>query len=625
MTKIQQLSPSVINKIAAGEVIERPASVVKELMENSVDAGSLRIDITVQKGGSELMRVSDDGCGISSEELPWAVASHATSKISSADDLFQVSTLGFRGEALASISEVSHLRIRSRTKTSSSGSEMEIHGGKRSDIAPCSSGPGTSIEVRNLFFNTPVRRKFLRTTQTEMGHISEAFTRVALGCEHVHFTLQHNDRTIYDLPPTEHWLDRLAALFGRELAEDLLWVESQESDMGLAGFVANPTHSRSNNRMQYLFVNSRYVRDRSLSHALSEAYRGLLLTGRFPIAFLKLTIPPETIDVNVHPTKLEVRFQDGGNIYGQLLGTLRTRFLNTDLTKHVGTATPPPQTSWSSPTANPGVNNNAFGVTGPGTVSSSSTTADEMVPEVTFAGTQSRLDLSPATPLTESSPNVPGWATGEKTTTPPSETYETTFMETSTQELHEQAVQIHSCYLITECSEGVVVIDQHALHERILYEELREKVLDEEVEVQRLLVPEPIQLSAEEAAAVLDAKDTIAKLGIEIEPFGGNTVVISAYPAMLANLKPEEVLRQVVSRLTDAGEKTPERRDMLDDLLHMISCKAAIKAGDHLTQEEMQSLLSRRHLVQDSHHCPHGRPTTLVFTREQLDKHFQRT
>ena len=633
MTKIQLLPTSVINKIAAGEVIERPASVVKELIENSVDAGSARIDVSIQQGGSELIRVTDDGCGISADQLPLAVASHATSKIANADDLFQVATLGFRGEALASISEVSHLRIRSRTEASSSGSELDIRGGEQSDIAPCSSSLGTSIELRNLFFNTPVRRKFLRTTQTEMGHISEAFTRVALGHEQIHFTLQHNDRVIYDLPPAERWHDRLATLFGRELAEDLLWVKSQEGGVELAGYVADPKHSRSNNRMQYMLLNCRYIRDRSLSHALSEAYRGLLLTGRFPIAFLKLSMPPETIDVNVHPTKLEVRFQDGGAVYRQLLGTLRTRFLTADLTKHVGNSAESmsQNASLSTPAApNYNVSNNVFGLSARSTISTPNRLAGSTVPGVAVARQQGQLDLPPAPHATTSSDNEsvaaigPFPATIPPVTIPP-EGLGSGCVGQPTQEQGDQAMQLHNRYLITECNEGVVVIDQHALHERILYEELREKVLAEEIEVQRLLVPEPIQLSAEEAAAVLDAKETVAKLGIEIEPFGGNTVVISACPAMLANFRPDEVVRQVASRLTDAGEKSPERRDILDDLLHMISCKAAIKAGDHLTRVEMRALLSRRHLVQDSHHCPHGRPTTLVFTNEQLDRHFQRT
>ncbi len=332
MTTIHQLPPSVVNKIAAGEVIERPASVVKELMENAVDAGATRIDVTVEQGGIELVRVSDNGVGIAADELLLAVASHATSKLSGADDLFRVQTLGFRGEALASIAEVSRLVLRSRTAAADAGAELEVTGGRASDTAPCGCATGTTVEVRQLFYNTPVRRKFLRSTQTEMGHVAEAFTRVALASPQVHCTLKHNTRSVYDLPPTVDWRDRIAAFFGHDLAADLIAVASQDNAVELAGYVASPSHSRSNARLQYLFLNGRAIRDRSLGHALSEAYRGLLLTGRYPIAFLRIDMPAEMVDVNVHPTKLEVRFQESGRLYGQLLGTLRSKFLSTDLT-----------------------------------------------------------------------------------------------------------------------------------------------------------------------------------------------------------------------------------------------------------------------------------------------------
>ncbi len=332
MPTIEQLSASVVNKIAAGEVIERPASVLKELLENSVDAGATRIDVTVEQGGGELIRVADNGCGIAADQLPLAVASHATSKIRQAEDLFSVHTLGFRGEALASIAEVSRLVLRSRPGDAESGAELEIVGGQSRPIVPVGCPIGTTIEVRNLFFNTPVRHKFLRTTQTEMGHTTEALTRLALAHPHVHFTLSHNGRLMHDLAPVADVRERVAAFFGQEIADDLIEIASEADGVSLAGFVANPMHSRATGRMQYLFLNGRAIRDRSLQHALGEAYRGLLLTGRQPICFLRLDMPAEMVDVNVHPTKQEVRFQDGGRLYSQLLGTLRTKFLTSDLT-----------------------------------------------------------------------------------------------------------------------------------------------------------------------------------------------------------------------------------------------------------------------------------------------------
>src|SRR5262245_61193850 len=331
MPTIRQLSPSVVNKIAGGEVIERTPSVVKELLENSVDAGATRIDVSLDKGGSEAIRVADNGCGIAADELPLATASHATSKIQSADDLFSVATLGFRGEALASIAEVSRLLIRSRTADAASGAELEVVGGAAQSIAPIGCPVGTTIEVRNLFFNTPVRHKFLRSAQTEMGHAIEAVTRIALAHPRIHFALTHNGRVMHDLPPAANIRQRIAAFFGEDLAADLIDVHSENEGITLSGYVANPMHSRATGRQQYLFLNGRAIRDRALQHALGEAYRGLLLTGRQPICFLRLEMPPELVDVNVHPTKQEVRFQDSGRLYSQLLGTLRTKFLTTDL------------------------------------------------------------------------------------------------------------------------------------------------------------------------------------------------------------------------------------------------------------------------------------------------------
>jgi DNA mismatch repair protein MutL len=337
---IQKLPPGVVNKIAAGEVIERPASVVKELLENAIDSGARRIDLSVEKGGRDLIRVTDDGSGIAPDQLPLAVASHATSKIRSADDLFRIGTLGFRGEALASIAEVSRFAIRSRPHDATAGAELEVQGGEIGAVKPCGVPPGTTVEVRHLFFNTPVRQKFLRTTQTEMGHIIEAFTRVALAHHNVHMTLHHNDRPVHDLPPTDRWLERIRSFYGGELGDSLIWLESRDEQVELSGYVADPSCSRGNNKMQYLMLNGRFIRDRSLQHALSEAYRGLLLTGRYPIAFLRLEVPPETVDVNVHPAKMEVRFADGGRLYSQLLGTLRNKFLTTDLTARAKLQTP---------------------------------------------------------------------------------------------------------------------------------------------------------------------------------------------------------------------------------------------------------------------------------------------
>ncbi len=660
MPAIHRLPQSLINKIAAGEVVERPASVVKELMENAADAGATRIDVAVEAGGMELVRVVDNGCGISAEDLPLAVASHATSKIASADDLFRVRTLGFRGEALASIAEVSRLALRSRTPDSESGSQLEVAGGEVSAVTPCGCPVGTAVEVRNLFFNTPVRRKFLRSAQTELGHTSEAFLRVALALPGVHCTLRHNDRPVFELPASGQWLERIGRVFGRQLAESLYWVESLDGSVRLAGYVAHPSQSRSNNRMQYLFLNGRSIRDRSLQHALGEAYRGLLMTGRYPIAVLFLEMPPDLVDVNVHPTKLEVRFQDGSRLYSQLLSTLRTKFLSTDLTTRAQSPAPTapwpaagdadPTTAhdeqqaarmrqqlvdwakgkvaaWGAPAGETGSGPPAgAGFAGGAGIAAPGSELEIARLDRSWAPVGGPEDDEPATAGPEGAAAAAaafGFGFPSSSAPPSASGVRSPLGLDPAAHQPARALQIHNRYLVAESDDGVMVIDQHALHERILYEQLRKRVLAGPVESQSLLVPEPVDLAPAEAAAALEHKDLLAQLGMRVEPFGGDTVLISSYPAMLANLSPAELLHEALNRLL-AGGKLPDRRDLLDELLHTIACKAAIKAGDRLTPEEIETLLAQRYLIDDAHHCPHGRPTALVFSREELDKQFGR-
>ena len=608
MPRIEQLSTSIINKIAAGEVIERPASAVKELIENAVDAGATRIDITIEEGGSHLIRVVDNGHGIAVDQMELAIASHATSKIRSADDLFSVRTLGFRGEALASISEVSQMTLRSRTAAEEVGNVLEIKGGQRSELRPTGCPTGTLVEVRNLFYNTPVRRKYLKTVQTEMGHITEAFTRIALAYCDVHFSIKHNDRLMHDLPVVDNWKDRLAHFFGRDLAQGLIWVESEIDDVVISGYVADPTFFRSHTRMQFLFLNGRHIRDRSLQHALGESYRGLLIHGRFPIAFLKMDMPAEMVDVNVHPTKLEVRFQDSRKMYSQVLSTIRNKFLATDLTARVRDAgqdeeeTVPTQTNQQFDFKAAPASSDAWGI-------------GDRSPQMPDSFRQA---LDPA--------NITSSSLSEQQTDPFPVSVESPDSPAAFESAGHSSwgIQIQNRYIITEDERGMLVIDQHALHERILYEQIRKKVLAGELEIQRLLVPEPVTLAAAECAMVLEQQDQLRQLGLEVEAFGGDTVLVSSYPAMLRRVRIEELLRSVIEIMIVDGDQL-DKRDLLDELMHMMSCKGAVKAGDSLTPDEIESLLEWRALCQDSHHCPHGRPTSLVFTQDELDKRFQRT
>lgn len=608
MPRIQQLSSHVVNKIAAGEVIERPGSVVKELLENSVDALASRIEVDIAEGGSELIRVVDDGEGIHPEDLLLAVTSHATSKIRDADDLFHVHTLGFRGEALASIAEVSRFRLRSRTADVDVAWEIEVAGGVPSTPRACGGPAGSLVEVSQLFANTPVRRKFLKSVSTELGHITEQFTRIALANPRLHLVLRHNQRVVYELPATDRLLERLELLHGAELAQCLIPVESELDGIRVWGLVAHPSQSKSNAKGQYLFLNGRWVTDRSLQHALTEAYRGLLMIGRYPVTFLFLEMPADQVDVNVHPTKAEVRFRDSQKLYRQMLTTVRTKFLslglNLDSSLRMGDEPSAASPVDRLPTMNAIRQLSLSPVAPTWSGSPASFRPFPPLPEPRPAALPAADPISPT--AIAGVPASAGLPPDGGTPTPAG-----------------RAIQIHDAYLVVETNDGMTVIDQHALHERIMYEYLRERVLAGSVESQRMLIPEPVELSAGEAGLVVEQRDTLAQLGLSVEEFGGNTVLVSSVPVMLSKANIVQLVRDIAERLVTPGQNVT-RRDLLDELLHMMSCKAAIKAGQRLTPEEIDSLLAQRHLIQDAHHCPHGRPTALTLSRMELDRQFGR-
>jgi DNA mismatch repair protein MutL len=597
MARIQQLPPSVVTKIAAGEVIERPASVVKELLENSVDAGANRIEVDVEAGGAEAIRVVDNGCGIPADELPLAFASHATSKLQTADDLFRIGTLGFRGEALASVGGVAQVTLQSRVPGTPHGAEVTCHGGDLSAVRAWNGAAGTRLEVRHLFYNTPVRRKFLRTTGTEMGHVCETFTRLALSHPTVHWVLRHNGKLVYEVPAAAGLAERIALFFGTELRDQLYEIEARQGSVRLRGYIADPAAERGNAKMQYLFVNGRWVRDRGLGHALQEGYRGLLMTGRYAVAFLFLDLPPEQVDVNVHPTKAEVRFRDGSAMYQLVFGAVRERLRAENLTPRLqvtpGIAAAPAPTEpaiWATPPE--------WGPTARVAPPPPATNGDgpSAVP----------TELSSAAPALPPPPNV---GNGPRPELPPPGSF--------------KAIQLYDCYLVLETPEGMLVIDQHALHERILFEQLKRRLRAGPLETQRLLIPEPVELTAEQAARALDQRGALAELGLGIEDFGGGTVLLTSYPAILSRRPPREVLKAVVDHLM-AKDRPPTREALLNDLLSLMACHSAVRAGDRLSAEEIAALLEQRQLADDTHHCPHGRPTALLFSRHDLERQFRR-
>ena len=610
MPQIHVLPRHLVNKIAAGEVIERPASVLKELLENAIDSGATRIAITVEDGGRKLISVSDDGGGMSDEDLALAFAPHATSKIAGEDDLERIETMGFRGEALASIASISHAHIRTRRADETSGCEVEVSGETIGEVRPCAAAAGTTATVRNLFFNTPARRKFMRTTNTEFGHVVEQLTRLALPHPQVTFTLTHNGREAMNLPATEATIGRAADIFGASLAEALLPIARRGGKVDVAGLIAPPAAARSSGKWQYFFLNGRYVRDRLLAHALREAYRGLVEPSRWPPALVFLELDPAEVDVNVHPTKIEVRFRDGQLVHGELLAALRDTLNKANLT---------PTASLKS-AMNASVDATASQDAEKRRESLRRAMADffksvpPAQPRFSFPETPSHRQHAPITP--------PARSTGDGTSptegpAPPASTH-----------APPRAIQIQDSYIAAACDDGLLIVDQHALHERIIYNDLRRRLTGSEASPltgQRLLIPETLRVTPAEAAALENFSELLGRLGIETTPFGPDAVAIQQFPTLLGRrgVTPGEFLRDVLDKLIE--DETAGDEHILQELLAMTACKAAVKAGQKLTTAEIDELLARREEAQGASACPHGRPTTLKLTVKDLQKQFKRT
>ena len=593
MPRIHTLPTSVVNRIAAGEVVERPASVVKELLENALDAGPTRIDVALEQGGVALVRVVDDGGGIEPDDLPLAVAPHATSKLRVAEDLERIDTLGFRGEALASIGEVARLVIRSRVP-GGEGAMLEVDGGRIGAVVPHGGAAGTTVEVHQLFGNVPARRSFLRAPQTEWAHAAEAFVRTALAHPEVAMSLVHNGRRVHDLPATDSWRRRIGDLFGAALAERLVEVEAADGDVAVAGFVGRPEDDVAGTRLQHLFVRGRPFRDRPILHAVQEAYRGLLLSGRQPIVFLRFELPADAVDVNVHPAKMEVRFREPSRLYRLVLAGLRTRFLAADTT---ATRLVPPAAAapWADDRAAP-------------------TPAPEFRPFAT-TGAAAAPAWRPAVAAAPAPQPRAAWETAEA-----AESAADTGPAPD-----ERAVQMHDRYIVVETPDGIEVIDQHALHERILYERSKAAVAAGGLEVQRLLVPERLDLAPGEAELVDEHAATLERAGLRVEPFGGSTVVVTSKPALAGRTSAATIVREALDRLAAATAAGGDPALLVDEVLHGLACRAAIKAGDPLSQAEVDALVRDRRAVRESHHCPHGRPTSVRLTIGELDKLFGRS
>ena len=601
---IRLLEPRLANQIAAGEVVERPASVVKEAVENSLDAGATRVDIDVEAGGTRLLRIRDNGAGISEADMALSLARHATSKIDSIEDLEAVASLGFRGEALASIASVSRLVLTSNTDEHSAQGQQALCEGREMAVSvrPAPHPRGTTLEVRDLFYNTPARRKFLRTEKTEFGHIHEVIKRQALSRPDVTFTLHHNGKQTLQLGAAESDSERnrrIATICGKEFAEHTVTIEREAGSLRLWGWVAEPTFSRSQADLQYFFVNGRVIRDKLVSHAIRQAYRDVLFHGRHPAFVLFLELDPGAVDVNVHPTKHEVRFRDSRGVHDFLFGTLSRALADVR----------PGQTQ--------------------------SPAAAEMVESV---AQQSTMGLSPgglpASFAGQTGASVSG-ASGDggqfatryasPMLQPTSSAPQPEFSERSAEipPLGFAVAQLHGVYILAENQHGMVLVDMHAAHERITYERLKQAREGAGITRQPLLVPITLAVSNREAAIAAEQAEELASLGVLIEAVGEEAVVCRELPAPLKDADAEALVRDVLSDLLEFG--TSDRiASSLDELLSTMACHGSVRANRRLTLPEMNALLRDMEETERSGQCNHGRPTWVQLGMADLDKLFLR-
>jgi len=664
---IRKLPDLVANKIAAGEVIERPASVVKELVENAIDAESSRIEVELEDGGKRLIRVSDNGTGMAADDLLLAVQSHATSKLKDSDDLFFITTLGFRGEALPSVGAVSELRITSRLRGCDSGSQIEVAGGKIVPVKAAGVPEGTIIEVRNLFFNIPARRKFLKTTSTELSHAVDIITKAALAYPSVSFRLVHNGREMINCLQNEDRLRRISNFFGKELQTDLLEVNSGEGPLMISGYIAPPSQTRANTKLQYVFLNGRFIRDKSIASAVRAAYEGQVPAGRQPIVILFLQIDPREVDVNVHPTKYEVRFRDSHLVYTTVRRIIGAKLASTPAPELIVRHDTPPEaperdarvpSDWNRkirrdpalfevsflttqrPAAAPSAPPQPPGRQQSATVQYPQKAALPPRPTAPQHPQEANLPPRPAAPQHPQEANLPPRPAApqhpQEANLPPRPAPRSAQPPAADDPLpvdphphRPQAFQVHDTYIIEQTAGGIRIIDQHALHERIIYSQIRRRMETTGIESQRLLIPVTVELTSDEVILLTGAAGEMRALGFEIEEFGRNVVALRTVPVMLLDCDPEQFLHEMIAALQEenggsatGGKRAPELRE---SLVKMIACKAAVKANQRLTFPEISSLLQKgRELGGEAATCPHGRPTSLTLSCDELEKHFLR-
>lgn len=602
---IRPLPDTLINQIAAGEVVERPASVVKELVENALDAGASRVDIDLEEGGVRLIRIRDDGGGIAAEELPLAVSRHATSKIASLDDLEAVATLGFRGEALPSIASVSRFRLVSRRPGDEHGAELQVDGGRLGEVAPKAHAPGTTVEVRDLFFNVPARRKFLRAERTELGHIEEWLRSLALARPDVELRVSHNGKPSRRYRPGDGDAGpRLGETLGEDFVQAALRIDHAGAGLRLHGWIAQPHHSRSSADQQYLYVNGRAVRDRSVAHAVKLAYQDVLFHGRQPVYVLFLELDPARVDVNVHPAKHEVRFRDGRLIHDFVFRTLQEALAHTRAGTESGGVAPTPSTLPGMPSAATGA--------GPGFAT--------WTPQPQPLGLRVDDALGAYATLYGQGGGLAGPAAFQAL---PRQDIAMPAGDGEVPPLGYAVAQLHGIYILAENADGLVVVDMHAAHERIGYERLKSAHDGIGLRAQPLLVPLALAVGERDAEVAEREADTLADLGFDVTRNGPQTLAVRSVPALLAHADPEALLRDVLADLREHGasRRVAAARD---ELLSTMACHGAVRAHRRLTLPEMNALLRDMEATERSGQCNHGRPTWARFSLGEIDRWFLR-
>jgi DNA mismatch repair protein MutL len=610
---IRVLPGELVDQIAAGEVIERPASVVKELIENSLDAGASRIEIDIERGGKGLVRVRDDGRGIEAQELPLALARHATSKITSLEDLEAVATLGFRGEALPSIGSVSRLRILSRNASADRGAEIAIEGGAQAQLRPAAHPTGTTVEVRDLFFNVPARRKFVKSEATELGHIARLIERLSLSRFDVSFRLRHGTRVVLDVPALDgegSELARLAEVLGGEFAQAAVAVSHAAGPVMLSGWAGLPTRSRAQPDEQYWFVNGRSVRDRLLMSAVRLAYRDVLYHGRYPAYVLYLTLDPRLVDVNAHPGKLEVRFRDARQIHEFVFRALERALASTS-----------PEAS-AAPAAHAPLPPGAAG-DAPHPMGTFWRSAPRDTEPQALSGGGPRGGVTSSLPLYQ--PSRDPWAIAALVADAPPESTKAP-LPSLTDEAHPLGTaiaQLHGVYILAQTASGLVLVDMHAAHERVLYEKLKAERARGPVPSQLLLEPLTVALKPHELAALLEQRDEWARAGFEIDALSDTHLALRRVPAFLPTAEIARIVSALVHDLTLDAE-THHLESAADRVLGTLACRSAIHAHRRLTLPEMNALLRQMEETERSNQCNHGRPTWTRLTLQQLDQLFLR-